>query len=71
VNEVHGILEQIANGHSAEALRQAGELHASLHYGRMEDIFAGGLHAYLERFLVRINRLGDRISDTFLVPVAA
>ncbi|MDX9699984.1 MAG: alpha-E domain-containing protein [Rhodocyclaceae bacterium] len=71
VTEVHGILEQIANRHATEVVRQAGELHASLRYGRMEDIFALGLHDYLERFLERINRLGDCISDTFLVPVAA
>jgi uncharacterized alpha-E superfamily protein len=71
VDEVNEILGEIANLHSAEAARQAGELHATLHYGRMDDIFATGLHPWLERFLERINRLGDRVSDNFLVPVAA
>ena len=71
VDEVNEILGEIANLHSAEAARQAGELHATLHYGRMDDIFDTGLHPWLERFLERINRLGDRIGDNFLVPVAA
>lgn len=71
VDEVHHILGQIANLHSAEASRQAGELHATLHYSRLNDIFDTGLHPWLERFLERINRLGDRIGDNFLVPVAA
>jgi uncharacterized alpha-E superfamily protein len=71
VDEIDGILGEIANAHSAEAARQAGELHATLHYGRMDDIFEAGLHPWLERFLARINRLGDSIGDNFLVPVAA
>ena len=71
LDEINDILGDIANLHSAEAARQAGELHATLHYGRMDDIFATGLHPWLERFLVRINRLGDSIGQNFLVPVAA
>ena len=69
--EINDILGDIANLHSAEATRQAGELHATLHYGRMDDIFEAGLHPWLERFLARINRLGDSIGQNFLVPVAA
>ncbi len=71
LDEINGILGEIASIHSAEAARQAGELHATLHYGRMDDIFDAGLHPWLERFLVRINRLGDSIGENFLVPVAA
>ena len=71
LDEINDILGDIANVHSAEATRQVGELHATLHYGRMDDIFEAGLHPWLERFLVRINRLGDSIGDNFLVPVAA
>ena len=71
LDEINDILGDIANVHSAEATRQAGELHATLHYGRMDDIFEAGLHPWLERFLVRINRLGDSIGQNFLVPVAA
>ena len=70
-DEINGILGEVASIHSAEAARQAGELHATLHYGRMDDIFDAGLHPWLERFLVRINRLGDSIGENFLVPVAA
>ena len=71
LDEINDILGDIANLHSAEATRQAGELHATLHYGRMDDIFEAGLHPWLERFLARINRLGDSIGQNFLVPVAA
>ena len=71
LDEINGILGEVASVHSAEAARQAGELHATLHYGRMDDIFDAGLHPWLERFLVRINRLGDSIGENFLVPVAA
>ncbi len=71
LDEINDILGDIANLHSAEAARQAGELHATLHYGRMDDIFEAGLHPWLERFLARINRLGDSIGQNFLVPVAA
>jgi uncharacterized alpha-E superfamily protein len=71
LDEINGILGEVASIHSAEAARQAGELHATLHYGRMDDIFDAGLHPWLERFLVRVNRLGDSIGENFLVPVAA
>ena len=46
-------------------------LRAELQYGRVEDILASGLHQYLEHFLDRINDLGNRISQDFLVPLSA
>ena len=51
-----------------ELRRQAGELHARLHFGRTEDIIRYGLHEYLMDFLQRVSVLGDEISETFLVP---
>lgn len=71
LDEIVAILAEVANARSSETSRQAGALHASLHYGLMDDIFKLGLHEYLEQFLVRINQLGDRVSNEFLVPVAA
>jgi uncharacterized alpha-E superfamily protein len=32
---------------------------------------AGGLHGFLEQFLDRINDLGNRISQDFLLPLSA
>ncbi|OZI15739.1 hypothetical protein CAL18_17340 [Bordetella genomosp. 7] len=64
-------LTRVSNQWSAETERRAGLLHAELRYGRIEDILRSGLHRYLERFLERINDLGDRISRDFLVSLAA
>ena len=49
----------------------AGRLDADLQYGRIDEILATGLHAYLTQFLERVNALGVGISRDFLVPVAA
>jgi len=70
LNEVCINLEQVRNARSRETERRAGLLRAELQYGRIEDIEARGLHAYLTGFLERINDLGGRISQDFLVPLA-
>ena len=70
MNGVIKNLELIANSHSGETQRQAGLLHAQLHYGRIEDILAHGLHQWLTDFMDRIYLLGDGISKDFLVPMA-
>ncbi|HOE43431.1 MAG TPA: alpha-E domain-containing protein, partial [Rhodoferax sp.] len=49
--------------------RRAGKLRAELQYGRIDEILATGLHAYLTQFLDRINDLGANISRDFLVPM--
>lgn len=61
-------LNKIANRHSDETIRRAGQLHAELRYGRIEDIFADGLHQFLTRFTERISDLGNRIGQDFLLP---
>ena len=68
--EVYQNLRSVANEHSAETERRAGEMHAMLHFTRMEDIAAGGLPHFLEAFLGRVRDLGDRIASDFLVPPA-
>jgi uncharacterized alpha-E superfamily protein len=70
MNSVIKNLDLIANRQSGETARQAGLLHAQLHYGRIEDILAHGLHAWLTDFMDRIYLLGDGISKDFLVPMA-
>ncbi|UCV02473.1 alpha-E domain-containing protein [Dechloromonas denitrificans] len=70
MNGVIKNLELIANSQSGETQRQAGLLHAQLHYGRIEDILAHGLHQWLTDFMDRIYLLGDGISKDFLVPMA-
>jgi uncharacterized alpha-E superfamily protein len=68
LDEVHGLLDRVANRQSAETERRAGLLHASLQYGRIEDIFAEGLHPFLLDFLARAADLSERIAIDFLVP---
>jgi len=68
LNEVVGNLKMIANDQSGETQPRAGKLRAELQYGRIDEILATGLHAYLTQFLDRINDLGAHISHDFLVP---
>ena len=68
LNEVCENLDKLSNRSSAETERRAGELHAMLRYGRMEDIFQRGLHDFLTDFIARIADLADRIADDFLIP---
>jgi len=71
MNEVVANLEQVANEQSSETRRRAGRLRSDLQYGRIDEILATGLHAYLTSFLDRVNDLGFGISRDFLVPTAA
>ncbi|CAM5795938.1 alpha-E domain-containing protein [Rhizobacter fulvus] len=71
MHEVVGNLKMVANEQSTETLRKAGRLQADLQYGRIDEILATGLHAYLTQFLERVGTLGIGISRDFLVPVAA
>ena len=70
MNSVIKNLELVANRQSGETTRQAGLLHAQLHYGRIEDILEQGLHEWLTDFMDRIYMLGDGISKDFLVPMS-
>jgi uncharacterized alpha-E superfamily protein len=71
MNEAVANLELVANQQSDETLRRAGRLRSDLKYGRIDEILATGLHAYLTAFLDRVNDLGVGISRDFLVPMAA
>lgn len=69
MSQVHMHLQSVRNAQSSETERRAGELQASLHFGRIESVFEMGLHEYLVRFLGRVRDLSDRVSRDFLVPV--
>ena len=68
MNEVVANLSVVANEISAETQRRAGKLKADLQYARIDEILSTGLHAFLTQFLDRVNELGGRISQDFLVP---
>jgi len=71
MHEVLSNLRMVANEQSSETLRRAGRLNADLQYGRIDEILATGLHAFLTQFLERVATLGVGISRDFLVPVEA
>jgi uncharacterized alpha-E superfamily protein len=66
-NRVAANLGIVANEQSAETLRRAGRLQADLQFGRIDEILATGLHAFLTQFLERIGAIGTGISRDFLV----
>jgi uncharacterized alpha-E superfamily protein len=68
--EVYQNLRSVSNYQSAETERRAGEMHAMLHFSRMEEITAGGLPNFLDQFLARLRDLSDRIASDFLLPPA-
>jgi uncharacterized alpha-E superfamily protein len=68
LNEVFNNLTLLANYESGETLRLAGKLRAELKWGRIDEILAIGLHAFLTQFLDRVNDLGAHISRDFLLP---
>ena len=71
LNEVVNNLALVANDPDSETHRRAGKLRAELKYGRIDEILATGLHAYLTQFLDRINDLGSHISRDYLIPSTA
>jgi uncharacterized alpha-E superfamily protein len=68
MEEVISNLKAVSNAQSGDTERRAGKLHADLQFGRIDDILATGLHAYLTNFLERVADLGDGISRDFLIP---
>lgn len=68
LRDVYEILVKVQNANSGEATRLAGEIHAALRFGRVQDIFATGLHEYLTDFLDSTNRLGGEINLAFFAP---
>jgi uncharacterized alpha-E superfamily protein len=65
MSEVYEMLRLLATPQADEALRLAGEMHAELHFGRIQKIFNAGLHEYLTDFLARIGELGQEINRGF------
>jgi uncharacterized alpha-E superfamily protein len=65
MREAYEILRAISRGHSNEATRLAGEMHAGLQFGRVDTIFTAGLHEYLTEFLHRTGVLSDEVARTF------
>jgi len=69
LRDAYQILCDIQNNSSGEATRQAGEIYASLQFGRIENVFEIGLHEYLTEFLASTLRLSAQINSAFFAPV--
>jgi len=70
LHEVVANLDHVSNDPGSETRRRAGKLLADLQYARVDEILATGLHAYLTQFLDRVNEVGARISQDFLMPAS-
>lgn len=70
MKEVYNNLRVVSNDHSAETERRAGQMEANMRFGKIDDIVREGLHNYVVQALGRIQDLGNRIADDFLVPVS-
>jgi uncharacterized alpha-E superfamily protein len=66
MNEVEAALLEINGTSGGEARRCAGQQHAALHFGRIENVFSLGLHQYLTDFLAQTARLGGEIRNAYL-----
>jgi uncharacterized alpha-E superfamily protein len=68
-NEIREILTSLRESYSRDygSTRLALELHSQLRYGRIEDVFAQGLHEYLTQFIEQIITLGGAISRDFML----
>jgi len=61
------LLAEAYGGKRGECHRIAGELHARLRFGRIQDIFQSGLHEFLTEFIDRSVTLGTAISTLYLM----
>jgi uncharacterized alpha-E superfamily protein len=66
MNEVEAALLDINGTSGKEARRLAGEQHAALHFGLIEDVFKQGLHEFITDFLAHTAILSREIRSAYL-----
>jgi uncharacterized alpha-E superfamily protein len=66
-NRITDTLDLLCGTRLYECRRQAGEVHARLHYGRMSDIFKSGLHEFLTDFLKSQGAFAVQMQRDFLM----
>jgi uncharacterized alpha-E superfamily protein len=69
MGEAFEIMRLLGTLQAAEALRLAGALWSTLHFGRIDEIFSQGLHEYLTGFLERTDELGGEINRSYFTLV--
>ena len=50
------------------AEQKLGRLRSELNYARIDEIIQAGLHEFIDQFQVRLNEVGEAISETFFAP---
>ncbi len=67
-NEITLLLDLLGRelGHEGECTRLAGQIHARLKYGRVDDIIQHGLHEFLTEFIDDMVELGNEITQQYL-----
>lgn len=66
LNELTQTLENIDGKNGVDVQRLAAEIHARLHYARIDEVINTGLQDYLQEFLGEIYELGARIHGAYL-----
>ena len=67
LNEITSSLDALCDRRAFECRRQAGELHARIAYGSMDEIFGLGLHEFLTEFVEDSTDLGGQIQRDFMM----
>jgi len=52
------------------AEQKLGRLRSELNYARIDEVIHAGLHEFIDQFQVRLNDVGEAISETFFAPQA-
>ncbi len=60
------LIAEAYGGKRGECHRLAGEAHARLRYGKIQQIFQAGVHEFLTEFIDRSSQLGDEIFRLYL-----
>ena len=67
LNRINDALEQLCGRRPYECRRLAGDLHARIEFGTMQDIFDRGLHEFLTEFVDRTSEIGSQIQRDFMM----
>lgn len=67
LNQITSSLDELCGRRPFECRRLAGELHARIAYGSMDDIISAGLHEFLTEFVEDSTYLGGQIQRDFLM----
>jgi len=71
MRQVAETLDLVKNDRSAECQRLAGRILSQLRYGRIQEIFAEGLHEYLTDYLDSMQELSTQVQKSFFAPTLA